>query len=534
MADPQVKVVMSLVDNISGKMKGITSATGGLGSAFQSLTGFSLGAAGGVAAVALGIQKAVKFTKESIAETVAYNKTIREMTQVTGLGSEEISRIIQVGDDWGISIDSIRTSLAFMNKKGIEPSIDNLADMADSYVAATDKSKWAEEAVKTLGRGYQTLIPLLALGGDGFRDAAAGIDDSLIVTEDAMRASRKYEVELDNLTDTVTGLKYTMGNGLMPVLSDVLGSFNDLIIATQDLDDVTDKLNITLDYGLMTDKEVAEIRKGLRTGTLTLEEAVELLADANRDLYDSATMAYPEEEKFIQLYKDLRVVTADLADEQSVLSTAIGEVADGFDEQKTTADLVNEALKFVSESASALAQNTLLLELATEDLTAAEIEEKLNALDRIKALQTLNDLLMAGTITYPQWVAALADGAVTQEEINALLGITSGELSDIESKILGLDGMVANVSVVTNYTEHRDPNAPGGRWAAGTDFIVPPGFDQDNYPLGFGQSGERVVIIPKNQQGNTVNNNSFNMNIHTNAQTSSLMGDFNKMKAWAN
>ena len=257
---------MSLVNNISGKMKGITGVTGGLGTAFQSLTGFSLGAAGGIAAVTLGLKAGIKFAKESVTEVTAYNKTIREMGQVTGLGAEEISRIIQVGDDWGISIDSIRTSLAFMNKKGIEPSIDNLADMADSYVAATDKSKWAEEAVKTLGRGYQTLIPLLALGGKGFRDAAAGIDASLIATEDGMKASREYEVAMDDLTDTVTGLKYELGNGLIPTLVEFLETTNKVTSRITSEESAWKKIKKAREDALISQYDMIEAYLKISTG----------------------------------------------------------------------------------------------------------------------------------------------------------------------------------------------------------------------------------------------------------------------------
>jgi hypothetical protein len=87
------------------------------------------------------------------------------------------------------------------------------------------------------------------------------------------------------------------------------------------------------------------------------------------------------------------------------------------------------------------------------------------------------------------------------------------------------------INVTTYYTEHRNPDNPEGKWASGADYIIPPGFDQDNYPLGFGQSGERVVIIPKNQTGNSTVNNNFNMTVHTNAGISSLMSDYNRMRA---
>src|SRR4030067_43697 len=171
----------------------------------------------------------VDVISDIVNETVDYNKTVREMTQVTGWGAEEVSRIIQVSDDWGISINEVRTSLAFMNKTGGTPSIDNLAKLADEYVNTEDKSAFAEKAVKILGRGYQTLIPILAQGGDALRDQAAAIDENMLATEDSIAASREYEVALDTLQDTVTGLKYELGASLKPYNEALAGATAGLV-----------------------------------------------------------------------------------------------------------------------------------------------------------------------------------------------------------------------------------------------------------------------------------------------------------------
>ena len=216
MATNDVKIVVTAVDKASATLKQTSSGLSKLGGTFKELTGFGLGAASAVGLAGVAIQKTIQFTKEAINETVEYNKQVREMTQVTGLGAEEISRIVQVGDDWGVSIESIRTSLAFMNKQGVTPSIDNLAKLADEYVASSDKAAFAERAVKVLGRGYQTLIPLLALGGDGLRDATGAIKDNMIVTDESIKTSREYEVAVDDLTDAWQGFKYEIGNKVIP------------------------------------------------------------------------------------------------------------------------------------------------------------------------------------------------------------------------------------------------------------------------------------------------------------------------------
>ena len=281
MADPQVKIIMSLVDNVSAKMKGITGTSGKLGTAFKDLTGFSLSAASGLALVGVGLQKTVKFAKESIADWVLYNQMIREMGQVTGLGAEEISRIVQVGDDWLISSDAIRTSLAFMNKKGITPSIENLADLADEYVNTSNKSEFAEKAVTILGRGYQTLIPLLALGGDGLRDATKAVDDNLIATQKSIDATRKYEEMMDTFQDTAKGVGNTLATELIPPLTQMGNSFNNMITDNQRVNMVMDTYKTLIKAGILTQKSFNDALRlegvtadGTEKGFAKLEETV--------------------------------------------------------------------------------------------------------------------------------------------------------------------------------------------------------------------------------------------------------------------
>ena len=305
MADPQVKIIMSLVDNVSANMKKITGTTGSLGTAFQQLTGFSLGAAGGIALVGMGLQKGVKLAKESVTEWVKYNQAIREMTQVTGLGAEEISRIVQVGDDWLISSDAIRTSLAFMNKKGITPSIDNLAALADEYVNTTDKSAFAEKAVTILGRGYQTLIPLLALGGQGFRDATAAVEDNLIATQKSIDVTREYEAMMDTFTDTTTGLKNELAVELIPTINDLGTGLLGQIKKTKAVDDATDDLWKAQKQGLISWVETFAITTLVQNGLKDVSFAEEVLLEitgrldkGERDLNDTTSdlaFAYNQE-----------------------------------------------------------------------------------------------------------------------------------------------------------------------------------------------------------------------------------------------
>ena len=141
-------------------------------------------------------------------------------------------------------------------------------------------------------------------------------------------------------------------------------------------------------------------------------------------------------------------------------------------------------------------------------------------------------------------MAIMADNIVTNEELTTALAKTAGEAGTLATNtglahaaLHDMDGTTSTVTInhIDQYTDVYNPvNYPGAPTpsgkAGGANFVVPPGYDNDNYPLGTAKSGERVIVIPRGEAGNTTNN--FSMNIHTNAQSSSLMRDFNKMRAW--
>ena len=147
MADAaELRLTLNAIDNASRNIGKVTTSVSGLQKASAKAgdvlagVGLNINAMVNPAMLAgQAIGKMAEVVGDSVGEWVDYNKKVREMTQVTGLGAEEISRIIQVADDWGISIDSVKTALAMKNKNGVSPSIANLADLADEYVNTATK-----------------------------------------------------------------------------------------------------------------------------------------------------------------------------------------------------------------------------------------------------------------------------------------------------------------------------------------------------------------------------------------------------------
>ena len=546
MANPEVKIILSAVDRASATIKNITGGTGKLNSAFKDLTGFSIGAAGGIALIGTGLQKGVQLVKDSVNQWVNYNKVVREMTQVTGLGSDEISRIIQVADDWGISIDEVRTSLAFMNKQGITPSIDTLAKMADEYVASTDKAAWAEKAVKTLGRGYQTLVPILAQGGSALRAATAGIADNMIATEESMKTTREYEVAVDNLGDAWTGVKNTIGNKVIPTLSSLMTKLNDAIVIDQRFTDAMDEATASGDKAYENDlnriRSITDVEKA--QVALNNAEAIHL---SKLGLIDKG------ERDLVNTTGDLIAPTTDVAEAQRLYNIqieryynnnpdfvkAINDSKFAIEADNTAMDIINGTIKDYGDTLVEHIKIEAAFKLALGQITKAQYDQTIAVADLLIPLEEYSKLVQSGAIDISRLTQAIADGKVDRDELIAAFVAAGMSIEEARQKVLGLIGALDHmpkryqIDVDLVYNQGQMPPPPGGAPimnSKGANFVVPPGYNNDTFPMNV-ESGEHVIVIPKG--GQTNNTSNFTMNVHTNAPYSTLMRDFNMMKAMA-
>ena len=156
----------------------------------------------------------------TIGSYVQYGQQVRELSTNLGISTEETSRLIQVSDDFKISVEEVRTSLQLAAKNGFEPSVENLAKLADRLQAMESPTERAAELSKIFGRNWAVLNPLLAEGGDALRANAASIEDNLILSAESVAKTREWELALDEWQDRVEAAKIGVGSflveGLLP------------------------------------------------------------------------------------------------------------------------------------------------------------------------------------------------------------------------------------------------------------------------------------------------------------------------------
>lgn len=174
----------------------------------------------GMATVGVAVFGAKKAYDAIIQPLIDYNKAIKDASEATGMGAEDLSRFIQVGDDFGVSMEAITKALEMATKKGFQPSIASLAELADKGNAMGSATDRAAYYSKIFGRNWAELNPILERGGAAIRELAAAQDDGLAVTEEEIRQSEALRLNLDALSDSYTSLRNTVALKVIPVLAD--------------------------------------------------------------------------------------------------------------------------------------------------------------------------------------------------------------------------------------------------------------------------------------------------------------------------
>ena len=416
-------------------------------------------------------QVAKKVVEETVGEFTTYAKTVEDMARVTGSSVEEVSRLIQVSDDLQISTASLEQAMAGAVRKGIDPSVDSIASLSDQYLALAPGLKRSQFLVEKFGRSGLEMAKLMEQGGDKIREMGAAVDDSLIITDEAIEANQEYYAAMDDLNDIIQGVKLEFAQGLIPVLSKVAKLMEEVrkkgeegksgfqeeakqILETSDsyeayLDEMERSLNaigesyeatllyndgitdmgsreewLTDQKGALTEREWDYIR-AVKNGTVkvqTYTEATQALADASEESSVSMDKLNTVMAGAVgKEYRDYYNMMADITEETDDLKTKIGEL---------------EGKRWLtSEQKQELQDYKDRLSELGERATNASLEHR-------KA--------MASIVYDMQYTKAMADGTIDEIEYKTL------------SDFAGAMGLIDDATLDTYYAIEKMNEAIGG------------------------------------------------------------------------
>jgi hypothetical protein len=231
------QVTIDFKANVSDAISGVKQVNsefknlaGGANQVVEGVTGLSLGslsAAGAVVAVGNEIKKAAQ-------ETLEYSDTVRDMSQVSGAGAEETSRLIQAMDDMGVETQDLDSLVRGAAQKGIVLTTDSLSKMADEFNGLRSTEEKNDYALDHFGKTGLEVEKVLSQGGQKIRDYSAAVKDDMIMTQEQLKQARELEVALDDLSDTWKGLEYTLGKTVIPAGVEIVGIFNEIYEEMED------------------------------------------------------------------------------------------------------------------------------------------------------------------------------------------------------------------------------------------------------------------------------------------------------------
>ena len=207
-----VEIILKATDQASGSMNKLNAS-------FKSLTGFSLGAAGGIALAGKAMQAAIQYTKEAIENNDKYVTTIVDMARFTGDQVDQMSRLVQVADDAFLSQEALNNAMSIGAKKGLDMSVAGIKRLADEYNALATVSEKNKLLNDNFGRSGLAMGKLLEQGSAGITKNMEAIADSLVVTDAIVKSTFEYKRSIDAVKDAQDALNYSVAQGTMPALT---------------------------------------------------------------------------------------------------------------------------------------------------------------------------------------------------------------------------------------------------------------------------------------------------------------------------
>ncbi|MBM3501965.1 MAG: hypothetical protein FJX74_25200 [Armatimonadetes bacterium] len=130
MPSSTLEMILKVTDKASGELKKIDGGLDGLKTGLQ-----SVGVA--MAAVSVATGAAVATWKSVVQPVIDYNKEILDASRATRMTTTDMSRIVQVADDFGIEMGTVTRALELATKNGFAPSVESIAQLADKARSLT-------------------------------------------------------------------------------------------------------------------------------------------------------------------------------------------------------------------------------------------------------------------------------------------------------------------------------------------------------------------------------------------------------------
>lgn len=466
----------------------------------------------------------------TVTPTIELANNVRQMRDVTGQSAEEASRLIQVLDDYKVSVGDAEKATKKFSKDGVEFNIGTIAQLSDQYLALGSDVERTTFLYDKFGKSGENFVEVMKKGSKAILEANNSIDKNLVLTDKQLKQAREYEKNVDNMNDSILALKVSIGNKLLPVISDG-------ILIYQRANEIVQEGNVTygsaavaaatLEIKLQREVEAQnEVYAARMNGIASLYGTAEAAIEAGDSLEELSTKNSSLVSGAIALTKGNNDYQESQQGIIEKINTLKSEAASFYpweaqkieENRKKIEELGDEYVKNQEKFTSAMQERFALMaieKIAMSDGIAGYSESELAKAQAI--LQTA-DIATAAAFEEQQAMeiltSAVADGKIGVEEYGSVLNSVMADgvisIAEVSSALAGIPTEKnVSINVSTNYDAYDlsslsssesgqiRARAGGGTVAAGQTYRV----SEMGVPEILTMGRSQYLMMPPEQSG---------------------------------
>lgn len=538
--------------------------------AIQGLTGINLQSMLSMAGVGVAINqlvtKAVQKFNEETEALASLSDQVQMYAAASGVSNYEAEKMIMFADSLGVSTNTLDTIFRKMSQNGIQPTIENLIDLARQYQSIEDPVARAQYAIQNFGKADQEATKIIAENIPTLEAVNENLNTQSILLDEVLKKAAELNSEREKAAALDKQAKAARGyeNADFAItLSHIKEEGDQTTILRTNLMALTDQMS---DLGLVTDdyKEAMLYLHGAVTnGDYSIEHFTKMVenlqtqidaAKVSANLFGMDTSKFwtsgikeftlydAAAEKAVAAADALRVKEQEASnmamvqfairgDLTKTLETNAEKMGELKDKQKEITDemaklpIWTDKYKDLQKNLDDNAAAQFDLANQTKETTRQIIFQQAAAgLDGMALLTLAKKMGMIDDASYDVGIAVqtqrglLNDGKITEEEYATRIDNinkayqTYIDLPDDEKKKFTLDQYINTFLRTYNLGASAMGSGRGVLLAAanGLDMVVPAGFPNDSYRLNLNvTSGEQVKVVPANGGGGSTGMNIY-------------------------
>jgi hypothetical protein len=247
------------------------------------------GIKGAVEGLADFAKEAVRGLGELVKGTAEHAHEIEELRQRTGIAAETLQAYGYAAGLSGVSTEELAIALGHLAKTGVKDLDKGLLSLADRFAAMPDGGEKTALALEKFGRAGGRLIPFLNRGREGIAELTAEAESlGVVLDASALGRGEEYAEGSKKFDAAIRGLKYTIGEALLPAATKTLETFRAWAVALRKL---FDQARPYFGYLKAAFVAVASVITGVAMKAMTGWIATQLAAAGAADAFGLASLA---------------------------------------------------------------------------------------------------------------------------------------------------------------------------------------------------------------------------------------------------